>query len=474
MPKKPPQDTPLLTYGSNTLGCAETFYYRQKYRDFVYPTLGTMNYLDFWAEDKYYGRINADGYPASVKESSLKQLKNSQAGTLFALDFVADAWRDFVDRIQKLRQAGILAEDSPWANPRAAKAWRCAYDAYHDYMVSDVYASFADIYMTSQKNISQFTDMDSYLKVLTSFCEGVIRQGGPLTFSGFLESVYCSPLNTGLAIEISTDDHGTDLPKVKKYIYDDNYELVTGIASQYGFAFDKNAPWRLVADITNPAMWEYMIGVYMNQDLVDSRDDVDNCDVPILTGVATPEAYGFSAIPGLENVIRHAWGYQAYSGLLQDFNAAVPILFEGAYDLTWQKDMDILKLYLLDFHNRFVTSNPYSVTPRLPDAECPAGGTRVVERALVGENIFNSQEGAYGDKWALKAYYNLRLLEKGIVKSARKRTRELRDILNVYYFTPGGGSDKYFQALRYLQKETFEALTTKNLTNRTIGDINNR
>ena len=218
MPIVPPNNTPILSYAKNDSSAADVFYQRQKYKYFVYPTLGTQAYFDFWAEDKYYGRVSPGGFPGAVNEESLKQLRETNGETLFAAAFVADAWRDFTDRVRQLKDAGILEKGGVWSNPKAAKGWRCAYDAYHDYMITSVYEAFADNYMDLQQQKSQLKDMRTFLKVFGDFTQEVVRTGGPITFSGFLESPYCSILNTGLAIEIADDNHGDDLNKVKKFI----------------------------------------------------------------------------------------------------------------------------------------------------------------------------------------------------------------------------------------------------------------
>ena len=472
MSPKKVDNTPILSYATNESSAGDVFYQRQKYRDFVYPTLGNLYHFNFWHEDKFYGRVNPGGFPGVVAEDSLKQLSQTSGETLFSANFAADAWRDFTDKMRQLRQAGILSRGGVWSDPKAKKSWRCAYDSYHDYMVSKVYPAFADIYMDSHKAKAKLLDLKTFLGAFSTFAQQVVKEGGPMTFSGFLESPYCSVLNTGLAIEISDDDHGTDLPKTQKFLYDQNYEIAMSIASQHGFGPDKNAPWRLVADVDNPAMQEYMVGVFMYRDPTDPRDGEGPCEEPLIRDPDIAEPYGFSSIPGFENVIRHAYGYPQYAPLLRSILDPAEILFNGSYNIAWENDLNILRLYLLDFYNRYVEDNPYSHNVLPPRPGCKLSNIQVTQRLLAEESMFRGPNAPYGDKWALKATYNLRSLERGIQKTRAKRSQDIRDFMNVYYLSPGSAEEKYYQALRYLNVNLFKGLTTQNLTQTVLGGIN--
>ena len=123
MSPKKVDNTPILSYATNESSAGDVFYQRQKYRDFVYPTLGNLYHFNFWHEDKFYGRVNPGGFPGVVAEDSLKQLSQTSGETLFSANFAADAWRDFTDKMRQLRQAGILSRGGVWSDPKAKKSW---------------------------------------------------------------------------------------------------------------------------------------------------------------------------------------------------------------------------------------------------------------------------------------------------------------------------------------------------------------
>ena len=50
-----------------------------------------------------------------------KSLRHSTSVTTFAINFVADAWGDFIDRVTDEANAGILYKDGPYYEMKAKK-----------------------------------------------------------------------------------------------------------------------------------------------------------------------------------------------------------------------------------------------------------------------------------------------------------------------------------------------------------------
>ena len=411
----------------------------------------------------------------------MKQLRHADAESpLFALNFVADAWRDFCDKILELSGQGIMHPNSPYANLKAKKAFRSLTTEYHTHMTGRVYPIFANTYLKSfNSEDKKLVDFGSFLSVFGNFAEMVVNDGAPLTFSGFIESNLCSPFNSGLVIDTSDDDHANDFIKCSKYLIDENFDLVKAIASHYGFAMDKNAPWRFVADVRSPVMQEYMVGVELVEFPIDNENPTDDCDNPLVKpGFPRWDPYGFSQVPGLEDVIRHAFGYNEYSSLRDSpsVKKVFDTLFSTAYSESWRTDMDIVKIYLLDFYNATVATQPaISVYIEPKGGLCDRGRTELIERQPVDFQSFIAQS-AFGDKWNLKSYYLLRRMERKLKEPNNLVSKNLKDLINVYNFAaPTQQRDlRYVSALRYLQEEIIGPLTMNNLTIDTIGDIVNK
>ena len=473
-------DPDSFSTADNNSNSTDVFVNRVKYRDEIFPDAAPFSYFNFWEEDRYYGRINSLGNAVVLREDRLKQLKYCDAPTpLFAFNFVADAWRDFVEKIREAATGEKLIPSGPYANLAATKAWRSIPTQYNTYMSDTVYPVFSEVFMSvMSENNKKVTGFDSYLEVLTNFCEIGIKRGSPMTLSGYIESILCSPLNTGLVIEIGDTSHAEDYEKCDEFLYDPNFTTVVRIASNYGFVIDKNAPWRFVADIRSPVMREYMTGVRMSTPPTPLTNDLLECNIPFVRNFNIPEPYGYSAIGGLESVLRHATGYEEYE-LIPSKTTEEEIFeefFTQAYLEAWQVDMEMFKVYALDFYNTYVTDIPVVSTRIVADV---AGDwkcvnphrlrhkTEAIFRQVISsfDEVFGPESGKYGDKWSLRCYYNLRILERNKHTSHSSRLKNLQDAMNIYYFAPPSPAGrKYFAGLRHIHQELVGPVTADFLT----------
>ena len=464
----------------NSSDSIDTFEDRLRYREEIFPESSPYSFFNFWQEDRFYGRINHLGNAVILREDRLKQLRYCDSSTpLFAFNFVADAWRDFVEKVRDEVIQGRIVNDGPYANMAATKAWQGVPTQYYNYMINNVYPVLSDTFLEIiGNNNKRVRDFDTFLELFTEFSDLGIKRGTPITLAGYVESILCSPLNTGLVIEISDADHSADFRKCDEFLYDQNYEATIRIASNYGFVIDKNAPWRFVADIRSPAMREYMTGVPFLQPLIPLKNTLGTCDVPFVRDFDSPDAYGFSNIEGIQDVVRRGAGYPEYEDLKTKTTEEEIFeeFFTQAYIEAWSVDMDILKTYLFDFYNTYVSTVPVvstrSITTKLGDFKCinpsrPDFRTEVIFRQTVQsmENLYGNLKSQYGDKWSLKSYYNLRTMERKQLKPMNQRVKDIRDFLNVYYHAPSIPSGtKYLLALETIQSKFIGPVTTDFLT----------
>mgnify|MGYP003112214072 CR=1 FL=1 len=446
----------LYSYGSNNLDSDEIAQERQSYDILVFPTYAIEDNFDFWHHDTYYGRVSPAGTASIVKESFLKQLNYTDTGPLFAMNFVADAWRDFAEKVRTLVEEGVLYDSGPYADMSAVKAWRSATVEYHEYMLDQVYASLKDQFLSLllvDKNIKNF---DDFLGVFSDFIyEMGIPSGGPLTLTGYMESNYTSPLNTGLVIEISDADHSDDLNKIQTFLNDANFDVVVNLASQYGFLIDKHAPWRFVADITSPVMAEYMFGLPPITGFDRPSTSYLACDDPLLQDQAALSGpVSFSLISGFRDVLRHAPGYPAYKSVTSPLGTVQRIqeIMDVAYYPAYFDDLLLLKVYIKDFYNAHIDSTPYLIEYDEVQRQCDNYRNRAIRRYPIKGELFRPM-GRYGFKWDLKSYYLMRIAERKITKSLRERKKDIQNFLNVYYFSEGTMRHKYNFALKFITDE---------------------
>ena len=474
----PAANPDAYAYGENGDNSREIFTERQHYAKVVFPDNLLPNFMDTWGEDRFYGTVNHKGNVVTVDEDRLRPLWYSNGGTHFALDFVADAWSDFSLRLQTLVKGGQLYQNSPWSQPLAGKGWASPSLEYEKYMFDVVYSAFNEGYLATPERAHKIRGIDTFLQVFDDFVDNILSQAGPLTYSGFLESSYVSPLSSGLMVEMNTDTTYDD-DFSKSYIFKDlNFEMVGRIAAQYGFAVDKNIPWRFIADIRTPAMQEYMYGIEPEGFLLNNLP-IDTCEPYFGDPENGPRAFGYSAVPGMEDVMRHVnvyftednephTGYRAYQEVKNANQQRVfEILFSVAYNEVWPRDAKELVTYLLSFYNALVEFEPMFTTRDsfLNDGQPCMPATSIVHRAPADEE---NMRKSYNERWTLKAIYLTRLRERKQRFSPVQHAARLQTLFNIYDLSP---SDQFNRAQRYLQEQFIGPYNSRALTLSSVGGI---
>ena len=453
--------------GKNGLPSDQIFAEKEKWRSVIFPPYmeGVPNNMSTWEEDRYYGKLDLSSLSLLVKDSQVKQLRfSSQGATLYAVGFVADAWRDFVEAIQELVNNDIIPPESAWASPRAVRAWTSPIADYNSYMETEIYSGFTQLYINQKKRNQSIVDFRTFLGASTRYME-IVSKAGPLSLSGFIKGIYSTPLCTGLQIEIGTTPYDDDAAKLESY-GTDVFTLVAGIASRYGFSIDRNVPYRLVADLSSTAMREYMQGVPL-EDLGVPPNREDECKDLDLSNPISVDAWGYSRIPGFEGVRRHARGYPDYTDL--DINAANEVwytrAFEAEYMPTWKFDAGLYKLHLANFYNQYVGQFPWIFVPEGCD-QITTVGTRL--RQQIGQEVI--KDGPYSGKWDVKTYYFLRLLDSNQHKSVKEQRADLHQIMTIYDFFPGNQEQRLMGAWDYTNS-FFPPASNTPLTIQDVGDI---
>lgn len=470
---------PFVINGASSI---TTFAGRKMYREDIFPMGTVPNMMNTWGRDSYYGTINSGGNAVAPRESSLKPLRYCADNKVhYAIGFVADAWRDFAEKIQDLAANNILPKESPWAQIQVYKGWNSAEVAYNEWMVNQVFPVFADQYMSTAKRQRRVLGVETFLAEFSNYIANILSYVGPITLSGFLESPTSTPLMSGLVIEVSKDRYDNDIQKMNKW-GGPEFQLVANIAAQYGFSIDQHIPFRLIANLGSRAMQEYMYGVPISNPPQDIKN-ATRCDDPVMSGYVPPaDYYGFSKIPQYANIKRHVNIYQIgttiYPGYFKYRTAPTDVrtaatgvdVFEKVFAVdfieTWTNDMSILKPYLLQFYNAFVNTNPQVATPHA-NFGCEMTDVEVNQRSLATMEIFNS-DTEYGEEWSLKCYYQLRLFETQTEKTPQQKTKDIRSFLNIYRLTPG---EDYFFALRFIHEDLLGPFSETPLTYEEVGDI---
>tara|TARA_Y100000593_G_C4281152_1_gene322840 strand:- start:259 stop:1389 length:1131 start_codon:yes stop_codon:yes gene_type:complete len=240
--------------GDNTLSSKELFQERSLYRDLYSDHRNT---IDFWYENTLYGRIDNSGNAVYPRESFLKQVVGSDC--VFALNFVADAYGSFVDEYNFRNQTNPDFLNDEILSPRSIspkRGWQSVSQIHHQYIQS-FYETFAALRLqnsTARRNLVVF---ENFVKAVLDFIDQV-GTVSPFTRTGLISGLNSGPLISGLCLDLSLASHASDSEKHLDFYQNPLYYSYRQVAQNNGFLLDRNAPWRLVADLSSPAMKAFM------------------------------------------------------------------------------------------------------------------------------------------------------------------------------------------------------------------------
>lgn len=340
-----------VSLASNDMGPFGSFQFRKHWKDnAMQGDLTDVSPVDFWYGKLFYGRIDGSGVIVYPSETNLKQIPDAGGQTLWALDFVVDAFVDFSKYIKRAVGKGAISPDSTIADLTASRAW-VSLDKDYDLYMESVYNHIVAFWLQGQYKNSKISNFSDFLREFLELVDSA-KDTMHFTKSGHIMSKYFSPLSSGLMIEVAAGDHSLDVIKEKQWTEDPSFSFYRNAAKNHGFLIDKNAPWRLVADINSEPMSQYM------------------------------SQYGVSG---------------------KD-------LFDAYYYKSHQKDIESLKIYLMEMYNAYAFAYPEVKKTRTKIKG--AGGVKTVSRLITRAPInIDDLNRKFPAPYWLKTYYYIRLRE---------------------------------------------------------------
>ena len=340
--------------GNNKLNSLNMFNSRKNYANFAYPVNPGFAPFDIWADRPYYGKVDRNGKPVFISESNLKQI-NIGGPIIMVADFVADAFEDFLNYYRKLQLRKKLDKNSSLYELKPKKGWRSIGNDHHSY-VSLVYDTFILLFLRLNNRDKEIKTFEDFLNMFRLFFHNA---KGSITFtrSAFITSSNCSCLTSGLMVELGNDDYSMDAVKKSKYIEDINFPAFQIAARKFGFKIDKNVPWRMIANVASPRMQKYM------------------------------QKYGVNYVPGSASDLFDLYHYRAED-----------------------KDLEILKTYLMHFYNSYCDAYP---TVRKIDI-CSSGKTTHTHSFTRQKIDANYVSTHFNDDFWIEYYFYLRSKEENI------------------------------------------------------------
>ena len=250
-------DDELTAKGVNTLNTFNLYKERLFYKLYAYPLYGPKP-LDLWYDVPLYGKIDHSG-DAVFWTGNYADTLLSGDKVVKATDFVAEAFKGFKKQYEEsamTNEGHDTYTTDALVQIKPAKGWVSVHQFHRQHMQS-FHDLFSVNFLNEKKRSEKMTSFDDYLRLFVEAAD-MILPNFPLTKTGYLLSQFCTNNISGLVVEISNTPAGNDYIKHKKYIKNGNFNMYRNFARKHGFLLDKNAPWRMIADITTLEMKAYM------------------------------------------------------------------------------------------------------------------------------------------------------------------------------------------------------------------------
>jgi hypothetical protein len=249
------------------------FNLRKKYLNHDIPTEKYDNFFDF-SLTPYYGKVDMKGnvvYPSERHLVALPANKEAPKDTVYVLNFVADAFADLQNHLNKANTLGLIKNEANNIQTIVpTKGWESVHTKYAAH-IRALYQPLVSVYFEkpSEKNGLQFARPTNFDKYLQSVKHLYKTKGSkfPLSRSSFILSQKCSKLISGLVVEIEPSiNYSDDAAKNFTYIESANFEFYMRSLRKFGFMADKEYPGRIIADLGTPEMQNYMASYNISLD----------------------------------------------------------------------------------------------------------------------------------------------------------------------------------------------------------------
>ena len=424
---------------------------RKDYKDFDGDIIGIDNFEDFrepnpidlWYDRQLYGRIDQQGNAVFIEDESLAKQENVKMigdTGVYALDFVVNSFNDLKRRIDNIiayrgRFSGpTISESSVIRDFTPKKGMTLVRPVYRDY-VRQYFDAFTKEYLRSTHRDKLVRNFGDFVNLFVEFSLEIGNRF-PITPTGFVKSQFCSPLVSGLMLEISLDDHNNDDMK-GVFIDDASFNFYHSLAKQYGFYVDKNAPWRLVANVSAPQMQRYWIRSISDPTLQPFQTPEEQEDAIIREQCR--DIIEATTATGLIELQFPTTGMTTDKQLTPN---SVKNLFDTYYNKTYRVDLAAVTNLLVEYYNEYVSSFPRIILEE--NVSCAneiwklAGrptttNLRMSKRVVNRKLVTTSDLSRYGTVHTLiKMIISLRAREEGIIISEQRYNQILRKAIRTF------------------------------------------
>ena len=255
--------------GSNGLKQRDLYYERKKYKESAFTKNNLQRPIDFLYEDPNYGYRNSENETIFLfVDNSRASLLPFDSGRIEGVAFFVEAFTAFREKFLEFTETNNLTIPEDLGNLTPIRGFSDPQDLYKEYRKSII-----DIVIQEYALSTKIHNFDDFVSCVDEFIEDQAA-AYPITLSGFLDSGACTILSTGLAFDLSQKKASSDENK-NKILTNWCFQCYCSYANDHGLLVDKNAPWRIVADLDSPQMRPYILKYgapqLTNRQILDTR-----------------------------------------------------------------------------------------------------------------------------------------------------------------------------------------------------------
>lgn len=325
--------------------------------------------IDIIENRQLYGKINLDRRLVYLSESKLSLVNSEDADQpIYLIDFVQEAFKNFRNYMRRAALAKRIDIDkSILFRLQPVRGWISPHKTYHEIM-NIIYLSFYNEYITKMGRNENILNFKTFMVEFMNYTKSLSKEYGlPFTFSGFIMHSNCAPHSSGLIIDLYKTDHNDDVSKNNLFLEDRHFDFYKENAKKFGFVVDKNAPWRLIADLSSINM----------------------------------------------------------KRLMHDRGINYNNFFKNYFYETIDYDINIMKEYIVGFYNSLVQARPF-VRKTEYCSKQKKTLSQIIERKTTSLNILESK---YSSKYWLEKYVELRASETKSKLDQQDMKRITKDIM---------------------------------------------
>jgi len=190
--------------------------------------------------------------------TTIKRFGDYAAPEQKAANFVVDAFNEFRESYRSISESTAIPYPT-FLDGLVPKKSYVDFDRSYEFYISELIDKILQDIEPHKSKIKNFED---FIEVMRQASFSNLREK-PLTRSGFLHSVEC-PINvSGLCVELTDLPYDVDSEK-GQMIQTREFSCYADLAKAAGFYIDKNAPWRLIANLESESMKERIKGYQQN------------------------------------------------------------------------------------------------------------------------------------------------------------------------------------------------------------------